>query len=170
MRFAGRAEQHLLGSAANPLAAASLSPARCLAPYPAQLADSASHSFFGRPEHDTTPRPVYLVSSSTGGADVAAEYAAAFAAAALLFNTSDSAYAAALFKRAEQAWGFALAHQRNFVIQGAFQAYSTYAANGYLAHLAWAAGWLCRFSAAYCGAARTWFDTAMATGLRYSLG
>jgi hypothetical protein len=78
-----------------------------------QLADSSDHSYFGRPEHDTKTRQVYTVTAATGGADVAAEYAAAFAAAAVLFrNSSDAAYAAVLFKRAQQAFAFAEAYQK----------------------------------------------------------
>jgi hypothetical protein len=78
-----------------------------------QLADSSDHSYFGRPEHDTKTRQVYTVTAATGGADVASEYAAAFAAAAVLFrNSSDAAYAAVLFKRAQQAFAFAEAYQK----------------------------------------------------------
>lgn len=77
-----------------------------------QLADNDDHQYFGRPEHATNVRPVYTVSATTGGADVAAEYAASFAAAAVLFrNVSDPGYAATLFKRAQQAFGFAEAYK-----------------------------------------------------------
>lgn len=36
---------------------------------------------------------------------------------------------------------------------GVFQAYVTYASNGYLAHLAWAAAWMCKYDASYCAKA-----------------
>jgi endoglucanase len=78
---------------------------------PPQLADSSDHSYFGRPEHDTKARQVYTVTAATGGADVASEYAAAFAAAAVLFKSSDAAYAVTLFKRAQQAFAFAEAYK-----------------------------------------------------------
>lgn len=77
-----------------------------------QVANNDDHQYFGRPEHATNRRPVYLVDSSTGGADVTAEYAAAFAAAAVLFKKQgDTKYADGLFKHAQQAFAFAEAHQ-----------------------------------------------------------
>lgn len=80
-----------------------------------QVSGDADHSYFGRPEHNPTARPVYSVDSTSGGADIAGEYAAAFAAAAVLFREAgNTTYAATLFKRAEQAFAFALvpAHQK----------------------------------------------------------
>jgi len=72
------------------------------------VSNNADHVFFGRPEHNPTARPTFLVNSQTGGADVAGEYAAAFAAAAAVFaDSGNTTYAAALFRRAEQAFGFA---------------------------------------------------------------
>jgi hypothetical protein len=82
---------------------------------PPQIGSDADHGYFGRPEHNPTTRPVLLVTSATGGADVAGSYAAAFAATAALFREAGNAtYAAALFKRAEQAFAFATtpAHQK----------------------------------------------------------
>jgi hypothetical protein len=55
------------------------------------------------------------MNAQTGGADFAGSYAAAFASSAVLFREAGNAsYAAALFKRAEQAFAFALvpAHQK----------------------------------------------------------
>jgi endoglucanase len=80
-----------------------------------QLGSDNDHSYFGRPEHNPTQRPVYLVNSQTGGADFAGSYAAAFAASAVLFREAGNlTYADALFKRAEQAFAFATvpAHQK----------------------------------------------------------
>lgn len=80
-----------------------------------QIGSDADHSYFGRPEHNPTERPIYLVNSQTGGSDFAGAYAAAFAASALLFREAGNAsYAAALFTRAEQAFAFAVepAHQK----------------------------------------------------------
>jgi endoglucanase len=72
------------------------------------VSNNGDHVFFGRPEHNPTARPTFLVNSQTGGADVAGEYAAAFAAAAAVFaDSGNTTYAAALFRRAEQAFGFA---------------------------------------------------------------
>jgi hypothetical protein len=76
------------------------------------LADNQDHSYFGRPEHAINVRPVYLANAQTGGADLAAEYAAAYAAAASLFRAAnETVYAEQLFQRARQAFGFAEAYQ-----------------------------------------------------------
>lgn len=80
-----------------------------------QLGSDADHGWFGRPEHNPTQRPVYLVNAQTGGADFAGSYAAAFAATAVLFKEAgNTTFAATLFKRAEQAFAFATvpAHQK----------------------------------------------------------
>lgn len=52
----------------------------------------------------------------------------------------------------------------------AFQAYSTWAPQGYLAHLAVASAWMCKYSATYCPVAEQYFSAAMQAGLQYSLG
>jgi hypothetical protein len=36
---------------------------------------------------------------------------------------------------------------------GVFQAYVTYATNGYLAHLSWASAWMCKHDTTYCAKA-----------------
>jgi len=41
-------------------------------------------------------------------------------------------------------------------------AYKTYAWNGYLAHIAWAAALMCKYQASYCPQAEQWFNTAYA--------
>jgi endoglucanase len=75
-----------------------------------QVSNDGDHTFFGRPEHNPTARPTALVNSATGGADIAGEYAAAFAAAAFVFRAEgNTSYASMLFKRAEQAFAFAIA-------------------------------------------------------------
>jgi hypothetical protein len=33
---------------------------------------------------------------------------------------------------------------------GVFQAYVTYATNGYLAHVSWASAWMCKYDSSYC--------------------
>lgn len=54
---------------------------------------------------------------------------------------------------------------------GVFQAYGSYWPEGYIAHLAWAATWMCRYDASACPTAVQWFNTAMSTNnLRYGLG
>lgn len=76
-----------------------------------QLSGKDDHHYFGRPEHATNPRPVYIADSSTGGADLVGEYAAAYAAGAVLFRSlGQGDYAAALYRHAKQAFAFAEAH------------------------------------------------------------
>lgn len=54
---------------------------------------------------------------------------------------------------------------------GVFQAYGSYWPEGYIAHLAWAATWMCRYDSSACSSAVQWFNTAMNTNsLRYGLG
>lgn len=75
-----------------------------------QVSDKHDHHYFGRPEHATNPRPIYLADASNPGADLAGEYAAGFASAAALFaSVGQKAYADTLFAHAKQAFGFAAA-------------------------------------------------------------
>jgi hypothetical protein len=76
-----------------------------------QVSGKNDHHYFGRPEHATNERPIYLADSSSPGADLAGEYAAAYAAGAVLFKTSDPAYAANLYAHAKQAFAFAEAYK-----------------------------------------------------------
>lgn len=77
-----------------------------------QVSDKSDHGYFGRPEHATNPRPVYVANSASPGADLAAEYAAGFAAAAsLLASEGQVAYAEELFRHAKQAFAFAQAYR-----------------------------------------------------------
>jgi hypothetical protein len=77
----------------------------------AQISARPDHWYFGRPEHATNPRPIYLADSTRPGADLAAEYAAAYAAGAALFKgVGQTAYAEQLYKHAKQAYAFAKAY------------------------------------------------------------
>jgi endoglucanase len=77
-----------------------------------QISDKSDHQYFGRPEHATNSRPIYLANSSSPGADLAAEYAAGFAAAASLFaSEGHTGYAEKLFRHAKQAFAFAQAYR-----------------------------------------------------------
>lgn len=76
-----------------------------------QVSARPDHWYFGRPEHATNPRLIYLADSTHPGADLAAEYAAAFAAGAVLFKgVGQTQYAEQLYKQAKQAYGFAKAY------------------------------------------------------------
>lgn len=53
---------------------------------------------------------------------------------------------------------------------GVFQAYITYAQNGYLAHLAWASAWMCKYTPTACATADKYWNAAASSTLQYSLG
>ena len=54
-----------------------------------QVADAeVDHSYWGRPEEMTMPRPSFKVTTSKPGSDVAGETAAALAAASIAFRSS----------------------------------------------------------------------------------
>lgn len=138
-----------------------------------QISARPDHWYFGRPEHATNSRIVYKADKATPGADLASEYAAAFAAAAALFRgIGQKEYAATLFKHARQSYAFATAFPQNWKTPpGVFQAYSSYWPDGYTAQYAWAAGWMCKFDGAYCREAVERFQDAMkVNNMKYGLG
>jgi endoglucanase len=70
----------------------------------------ADHNYWGAPETVSTramARPVYRITSSCPGTDIAAETASAMAASSLVFRPTDSAYADTLVRHAEQLFAFA---------------------------------------------------------------
>lgn len=138
-----------------------------------QVSARPDHWYFGRPEHSTVDRKIHTASAASPGADLAAEYAAGFAAAATLFRgLGDEAYAALLFKRAKQAFAFAEAFPKNWETpDGVFQAYKTYWPQGYLGQLTWAAAWMCKYDAGSCpAAAKYWNQCMKIDNIKYALG
>jgi hypothetical protein len=78
-----------------------------------QVSARPDHWYFGRPEHSPIKRQIYVADARTGGADLAGEYTAAFAAAASLFRgVGQREYANRLFRHARQTWGFANAYKK----------------------------------------------------------
>jgi endoglucanase len=66
-----------------------------------QIGDgNADHSVWTRPEDIATPYPVYLITPSKPGSDLAGAMAAALAAAAVVFDDTDPTYAAACLSHA----------------------------------------------------------------------
>lgn len=54
---------------------------------------------------------------------------------------------------------------------GVFQAYKSYWPDGYMAHLAWAAAWMCKYDSSMCPTAESWFSKSLGNNnLRYGLG
>eukprot|EP00775_Hariotina_reticulata_P012172 gene12172-12310_t len=138
-----------------------------------QVSARPDHWYFGRPEHANNARPVYLANKDSPGADLAAEYATAFASAAALFRgIGQPEYATTLFKHAKQAYAFAKAYPKNWKTpEGVFQAYSTYWPDGYTAQYAWAAAWMCKYDETFCDEAETTFNDAMSiNNMKYGLG
>jgi hypothetical protein len=121
-----------------------------LRPLP-QVADKAAdHSYWGRPEQDpnTATRPVFVANSTQPAADCAAEVAASFAAAAVLFgNEYGVEYNLMLRRRARQLYAFAKAYPAVWSSHKYLQAY---AQGSFRDDMLWAAVWMCRLDAAYC--------------------
>ena len=65
------------------------------------------HSYWGRPEDMTMDRPAYKIDTDNPGSELAAEVAAAFASASLLFADSDPNYSAELLTHAIEMYDFA---------------------------------------------------------------
>lgn len=51
-----------------------------------------------------------------------------------------------------------------------WMAYKTYSWEGWKAHLAWAAAFMCKYSLTYCPAAEQWWNTARTSTLGTSFG
>jgi len=132
---------------------------------------SADHSFWGPPERMTMPRPSYRLDAQRPGTEVAGESAAALAAAHLLFQNEDPAYAARLLDRARSLFAFADTHRGSYVdsIPDARNYYNSY--SGYFDELIWSAAWLHRATGetAYLTKAETLFAERFANaGARWT--
>lgn len=139
-----------------------------------QVSDKVTdHHYFGRAQHHLVKRPVYLVDKDHPGADIAAQYAAAFAAGASYYKKKgDQEKVDMLMKRAKQAMGYAREFKKTWKTPPkVFQAYSTYWPTGYLGHYVWATAWMCKVDRAYCDDAAADFKKAMhVDNIKYALG
>ncbi|XP_078169682.1 cellulase 3 [Carex rostrata] len=101
------------------------------------------HSCWMRSEDEKTPHPVYKVTPSNPGSDVAGETAAALAAASIVFRHSDPHYSKQLIDAAVKAFTFADKYRGSYsdslssVVCPFYCSYS-----GYQDELLWAAAWL----------------------------
>ncbi|MQL70515.1 hypothetical protein Taro_002827 [Colocasia esculenta] len=110
----------------------------------AEVGDGDSdHSCWERPEDMSTPRTAYRVDSSHPGSDIAGETAAAMAAAAIAFRSSDAAYSDELISHAKQLFDFAVKHTGSYS-DSLPVAKNFYSSSGYADELLWAAAWLHR--------------------------
>ncbi|MEP1553507.1 MAG: glycoside hydrolase family 9 protein [Paraglaciecola sp.] len=109
---------------------------------------SADHSWWGPAEvmHLTSraasTRPSYAITATCPGSDLAGETAAALAAIAMVFESSDSAYASTLLTHSEELYTFAKTYQGKYsdCITDASAFYNSW--SGYADELVWSAAWL----------------------------
>ncbi|KAF3632229.1 Endoglucanase 20 [Capsicum annuum] len=99
---------------------------------------NADHQCWERPEDMDTPRTLYKITSNSPGSEVAAEVAAAFAAASIVFKNIDSNYSAKLLRRSQSLFAFADKYRGSY--QASCPFYCSY--SGYQDELLWAAAWL----------------------------
>ncbi|MCP2164156.1 glycoside hydrolase family 9 protein [Goodfellowiella coeruleoviolacea] len=107
-------------------------------------AGNPDHAWWGPAEAMPMARPAYKVDASCPGSDLAGEYAAALAAASMVFTTSDPDYARTLVTHARQLYGFADSYRGKYssCITDAANFYNSW--SGYQDELVWGAIWLHR--------------------------
>ncbi|CAM6040729.1 unnamed protein product [Sphagnum compactum] len=107
-----------------------------------QVGDAAAdHKCWERPESNDIPRPSYQLNATNPGTEVAAESAAAMAAAAMVFRTTDPAYSSTLLTHAKQLFQFADTYRASYSITNPF-VQPFYNSTGYEDELLWGASWL----------------------------
>ncbi|MFC6088862.1 glycoside hydrolase family 9 protein [Saccharothrix lopnurensis] len=115
------------------------------------------HKWWGAAEVMRMARPSYKVDASCPGSDLAGEYAAAMASAAMVFRQTDAAYAATLLTHARQLYTFADTYRGKYssCITDAAKFYNSH--SGYQDELVWGAIWLHRATGeqSYLDKART---------------
>ncbi|MGW5051626.1 glycoside hydrolase family 9 protein [Actinokineospora sp. NPDC004072] len=118
------------------------------------------HRWWGPAEVMPMARPAYKVDARCPGSDLAGEYAAAMAAASLVFRDSDPAYAATLLTHARQLYSFADTYRGRYsdCITDAQNFYRSW--SGYQDELVWGAIWLHKATgeAAYLAKAESEYD------------
>ncbi len=107
-------------------------------------AGNPDHAWWGSAEVMPMARPSYKVDPSCPGSDLAGEYAAATASAAMVFKATDPAYAATLVSHAKQLYSFADTYRGKYssCITDAANYYNSW--SGYQDELVWGAIWLYR--------------------------
>jgi endoglucanase len=100
---------------------------------------STDHNNISDDQNIALPRPAYFINASKPGSDLAAEVAASFASASILFRATDSAYADQLLNHAQALYKFAYQYQGRYsnVITD-----TAYPSSNYNDDLAWGAVWL----------------------------
>merc|ERR1719322_1787122 len=105
-------------------------------------AGDADHGYWGRPEDMDMDRPIYSISPSNPGSDLAGETAAALAAASIFYNNiGETALADEALENARELYEFATQYEGKYSdsISDAANFYNSYDYND---ELAWGAAWL----------------------------
>lgn len=101
----------------------------------------ADNRYWGRAEEMDMDRPAKKITTEFPGSDVAAETAAAFAAASMVFADDDEVYAAQCLEHARDLWEFALSYQGSY--SDHIETGDKYKPEtGYMDELVWGAIWL----------------------------
>merc|ERR1712213_121251 len=118
------------------------------------------HATWSRPEDMTGARPSYKIDCNKPGSDVAAETAASFASAAILFKGEDDKYSAKLLDHAKRMYKFADTCRGKYSdsIYDASIFYKSW--SGYNDELVWGAAWLYKATGdvAYFNKAKKYYD------------
>merc|ERR1711963_314856 len=118
------------------------------------------HATWSRPEDMTGARPSYKIDCNKPGSDVAAETAASFASAAILFKGEDDDYSAKLLDHAKRMYKFADTCRGKYSdsIYDASIFYKSW--SGYNDELVWGAAWLYKATGdvAYFNKAKQYYD------------
>ncbi|KAJ3672414.1 hypothetical protein LUZ60_007135 [Juncus effusus] len=99
------------------------------------------HGCWERPETMTETRPLLYINKTSPGSDVAGETAATFAAASLVFKSTDATYSSTLLTHSEQLFNFADSN-RGIYSETFPDIQLYYKSTGYEDELLWAASWL----------------------------
>jgi endoglucanase len=105
-------------------------------------------AWWGRPEDMTMPRDAFFIDADSPGSDLAGEYAAALASAAIMFARHEqnypqyNGYAEQLLNRAIDSYAFAEKYRGLYHHADIPNAAEWYQSSSYYDELAWAAAWL----------------------------
>ncbi|GMJ06241.1 glycosyl hydrolase 9B15 [Hibiscus trionum] len=103
---------------------------------------NTDHQCWERPEDMDTPRTLYKITSDSPGSEPAADAAAAFAAASLVFKGVDSNYSTKLLSQSKSLFEFADKYRGSYKDSCPF--YCSF--SGYQDELLWSAAWLYKAS------------------------
>ncbi|CBY31555.1 unnamed protein product [Oikopleura dioica] len=103
-------------------------------------------NYWGRPEEMNMDRPAFKISPEYPGSDIAAEIAATFAAASMVFADDDELYAAKCLEHARDLWEFASTYQGSYSAH--IETGEKYQPEtGYMDELVWGALWIYKATA-----------------------